>query len=317
MMKFLTAAIAAVVLVFGLDAVARADSATITASDAGNRQMHVSATISSSTCSTSGYCGWFAYAYERHSSLPCSYDQVFPRWVGTLHDTSGSETVEFTFTPFFPRNTKLCIDINNGNGAHVAGEQTISLPDGYGVQGWKYDYDCPDFGSQSSAQYFYEMFPGDPSALDADHDGVACSDNNQPYGAEPVPAEPRPAAPVFTTPTPDTSSQPATTPALPYLTFADAKYYARRALARKFKNSYRYGYGKRVTDCSRWSRTRIRCDRVSWVIGDVSFNGRISIWYSLDETGQPIWNYSYTIKRVNEYCKVTHGRHCTKTFRIR
>jgi hypothetical protein len=104
-------------------------------------------------------------------------------------------------------------------------------------------------------------------------------------------------------------------PPLPTLGVAETKYHIRVALNRRFGAAYRDGYAKKVTGCSRRSRTRVRCEHVSWVVGDVSFAGKATIWLTRED-GEPFWNYAYTIKRTNEYCASTGGRHCTRTYRV-
>jgi hypothetical protein len=37
-----------------------------------------------------------------------------------------------------------------------------------------HDYNCSDFPNQHTAQQYYDKYPGDPSHLDGDHDGIAC-----------------------------------------------------------------------------------------------------------------------------------------------
>jgi hypothetical protein len=105
-------------------------------------------------------------------------------------------------------------------------------------------------------------------------------------------------------------------PELPKLTLTETRAYIRTALRRRFGNVYRYGYAKRIASCERRSRTRVTCRRVSWVIGDLSYKGRATIWLTR-ENGEIYWNYAYTIKRTNEYCAATGGRNCTKTYRVR
>lgn len=104
---------------------------------------------------------------------------------------------------------------------------------------------------------------------------------------------------------------------LPTLTRSATKHYIRVALKRRFRNSYRHGHAKRISSCKRRSRLRVRCGRVSWAIGDVSFKGWASIWYRRTRRGRPQWNYAYRIKRLNEYCRATGGHHCTKISRVR
>lgn len=40
-----------------------------------------------------------------------------------------------------------------------------------------HDYDCPDFPTQVAAQAYFDEYPGDPSGLDGDGDGIACESN--------------------------------------------------------------------------------------------------------------------------------------------
>lgn len=170
---------------------AAADSASISYRDAGGGQIEATINVTSTTCSTSGYCGWFAYAVERHPTLGCRDDTTFIRWVGTLYDDAGNAQATVVFRPFFPRSTKLCVLVHNGAGTNPVGETTINLPSGYGAQRSS-GYNCDDFGSQASAQYYIYLYPDDPSGLDGDGDGAACESNDCPCGAEYIPPEPLP-----------------------------------------------------------------------------------------------------------------------------
>ena len=40
-----------------------------------------------------------------------------------------------------------------------------------------HDYDCSDFPTQAAAQAYFDRYPGDPSGLDGDGDGIACESN--------------------------------------------------------------------------------------------------------------------------------------------
>jgi len=173
---------------------ALADSVSVTTRDAGGGQIEASITTTSTTCSPPSDCRWFAYAVERHSSLPCSGDTTFIRWVGQSHNAAGTATETMTFRPFFPRFTKLCVIIENGAPTAFIGETLITLPAGYGMQRSS-GYNCSFFGRQAAAQYYLELYPSDPSNLDADNDGVACEDLPCPCGAEYIPPEPEPPAP--------------------------------------------------------------------------------------------------------------------------
>lgn len=181
---------------------ARADSASVSAFDAGNGQMRVSVDVSSTACSGT-YCGWFSFAVERHSTLPCRQDEGFLIHVGTLAPDASSAHEEFTFEPFFPRTDKVCILVSNGAGVHPVGEAVIPLPNGYGRQRTA-GYNCSFFANQERAQYYLELYPDDPSGLDGDHDGQACESNRCPCGAESIPPEPAPPLPTVA-PAPTTS----------------------------------------------------------------------------------------------------------------
>lgn len=181
-------------MVLALATPALADSASMTTRDAGGGQIEVNVSVTSTSCSPYEFCGWFAYAVERHSSLACSADETFLRWVGTFHENAGTETNTFLFRPFFPRATKLCVVLQNAAGVNVVGEAAITLPSGYGVQRSS-GYNCSDFGSQSAAQYYLYLYPGDPSNLDGEGDGAACESNKCPCGAERIPPEPEPVIP--------------------------------------------------------------------------------------------------------------------------
>jgi hypothetical protein len=86
----------------------------------------------------------------------------------------------------------------------------------------------------------------------------------------------------------------------------------KRALQRRFKGAFRYGYGKRHA-CSRSTRTAFRC-RLSWVVGDTAYEGRARILQR--RRGQRVlWFYSWRIKRTNEYCLATGGHDCTRIYR--
>ena len=49
------------------------------------------------------------------------------------------------------------------------------------------------------------------------------------------------------------------------------------------------------------------------MIGDLSYRGSATIWYSNDA----LWNYAYKIRRTNEHCLARQRRDCTKTYRVR
>ena len=89
------------------------------------------------------------------------------------------------------------------------------------------------------------------------------------------------------------------------LTEPAAKHYIKKAMKHEFGSAFKYGNGKRIRDCKRLSRIRMRCT-VSWGIGDSGYSGKVAIWYR-----GPYYLYRYRLKVVNEYCIDTGGSNCT------
>ena len=46
----------------------------------------------------------------------------------------------------------------------------------------------------------------------------------------------------------------------------------------------------------------MKCRRVSWGIGDVGYEGRVSIWLDNAGNGAVWWFYSMRVKLTNWYC---------------
>lgn len=180
---------------------ATADTGSLTVSDAGGGSLRADINVESSPCPPSAFCGWLGYGVERHSSLPCAPDDAFLIGVIPFHESAGSGHYEWTFQPFFPRQERVCIYLDNSQGVRVIAEQLVTLPAGYGRQRSS-GYNCSSFAFQRRAQYYLLLYPSDPSGLDGDNDGVACEANKCPCGAEAIPPEPEPALPVITIPPP-------------------------------------------------------------------------------------------------------------------
>jgi hypothetical protein len=175
-------------------------SGSLAVADAGGGSVTVTSTTAESGCTM--YCGWFTHVEERHASLPCVEDQVFLRGVSDFHMTAGPFVESDTFRPFFPREARLCL--YEGSSPTPIAELVYAVPPGDGNQR-STGYNCSSFATQSAAQYYLELYPDDPSRLDADHDGAACESNPCPCGATAIPAEPLPAPiaiPPATPPTP-------------------------------------------------------------------------------------------------------------------
>jgi hypothetical protein len=56
---------------------------------------------------------------------------------------------------------------------------------------------------------------------------------------------------------------------------------------------------------------------VSWIIGDLAYYGRTSIWLTRTANDRIAWNYAYRITRFDEYCAaVLRKKRCSKTHRV-
>jgi len=205
-------ALGAVLAILMSASAALADSASIVVTDGGSGAMSATVTVTSTSCTqgvdstvpgipaVAANCSWMASVSERHSSLSCRQDDVFFLALAGYAQTAGSTMSTFTFYPFFPRATKLCVFLSNAAGTRAIAEPVVSLPAGYGWQKSS-RFNCSSFRSQAAAQYYLELYPTDPSRLDADHDQSACETNPCPCGAEGIPAEPEP-VPAVSEPTP-------------------------------------------------------------------------------------------------------------------
>jgi hypothetical protein len=97
----------------------------------------------------------------------------------------------------------------------------------------------------------------------------------------------------------------------------EAKAQLREAFKRDFKNAFVAGHAKRIAGCRRASRSRVRCERISWVTGDFSYTGAGQIWFTL-HSGRVFRSDAYTITRYDTQCvDRTPQNDCTRIFRAR
>lgn len=90
----------------------------------------------------------------------------------------------------------------------------------------------------------------------------------------------------------------------------------RTALLRHPNISFQAGYSRRVECNKRASDIHLKC-RMSWIVGDSLYWGKGTIWLTFPEH-RPLWNYSYRMTRLNEYCAIVEERdHCTRVFVVR
>lgn len=94
----------------------------------------------------------------------------------------------------------------------------------------------------------------------------------------------------------------------PRLRFSDAHQRAATVLQRE-EASYQAGYARKIGCGLRLTPARIRC-RVSWIVGDVSFKGTVTISNIQGQYGSDDWRYRYRVEETNEYCLSTDGSGC-------
>lgn len=105
---------------------------------------------------------------------------------------------------------------------------------------------------------------------------------------------------------------------LPKLYSGAAKHYTGKAMKRHFGNSFTNGYAHRADCDHRKSRTRIKCDPVRWIIGDVYYKGWSVIWYKRSRADHRVhWHYGFRIVEKNAFCLSTGGSNCTEVHRVR
>lgn len=172
----------------------------------------MAATVKATVEDCGEFCGWFVALRERHASLPCANVPPFTPGLSGFEEAPGTFTASWVFKPFFPRQAKLCLYVEGTKvGTELLSEVVYTVPPGYGHQRSS-GYNCSDFLTQTGAQYYLELYPDDPSRLDADHDGIACESNPCPCGAESIPAEPEEAPPPLAAPVVTPASEPRTPP---------------------------------------------------------------------------------------------------------
>ena len=89
----------------------RADSGSIADVHAvGDGQLAATYSATSTECTAYGYCGWFPAAWQVNGSDACSADGDHIVYVGSLQDTTGTQTATDTFYPAF-EPVKLCLYI--------------------------------------------------------------------------------------------------------------------------------------------------------------------------------------------------------------
>jgi hypothetical protein len=239
------------------------------------------------------YCGWFPYAVQSSASGQCyphSDGDGRLTWVGDFYEYSGSASGYDKFVPQFDP-VRICVYVVQGGIDYFAGEVTWDVPGGAS------NNPQPAQPSQPGQPTQPVFIPQCSDGIDNDGDGDV--DTAEDYGCT----------------NDNDSSERLTDSDVPDIGATEAKKYMRQTLSRRFGGSYRAGYAKKLAGCMKPTYRRVRCN-VSWVVGDLSFKGKIWIWFSRD--GERIaWNYGYTIKRTNHYCLDQGKRKCFKTFRVR
>lgn len=275
----------------GFQSVGSASGSITNVGPADSGSLNATYTSQSSYCTDYGHCGWWPHAVQQEANQACyEYQDGDGRltYVGEYNESSGSQGP--TTDTFYPKHdpVKVCLYVNHSQRRYLVAEAV---------------YDIPDSGPQQPAQPQTPPPTGPaPECSDGqDNDGDGTVDTVEDYGCR----------------NDSDSSERLTEGDLPALTIAEAKKYVRIAFKRRFRRNYVHGYAKRFS-CSRRSLIRARC-RTSWVIGDISFRGHVTIWYS--RHGEDVaWNYAYKITRTNEYCVFAlkkPKKKCQKVYRVR
>lgn len=114
-------------------------------------------------------------------------DQVSIRWGSSSATPVGTATVSssgtFSKAITIPSNasiTTYTVYAAGSSGQVGSVKFTVLAPPPVPIDWWSappVDYNCTDFSTQSEAQRYFNMYPGDPSGLDSDDDGIACESN--------------------------------------------------------------------------------------------------------------------------------------------
>jgi hypothetical protein len=90
----------------------------------------------------------------------------------------------------------------------------------------------------------------------------------------------------------------------------------RTALGRDERIGFSAGYNRETKCNRRIRRDRVRC-KMSWIVGDLYYEGRGQIWITY-QSDPPAWNFSYRVKSRNAYCESVDGspEDCTKVIRV-
>jgi len=82
--------------------------------------MEATYTTNFGVCESSGYCGWFAHAYQYPASQPCQPDGSNLTYVGGIHESSGTEVATDDFLPKYDAGRLCLYGYHAGNNYFVA-----------------------------------------------------------------------------------------------------------------------------------------------------------------------------------------------------
>ncbi len=100
---------AIVVCLVATSAASAQASGSITNVHATDGQVAATYTTHFTICTSSGYCGWFAHAYQYPASQSCVAGGSHLTYVGDYHSTSGSETTTDDFYPAYDGPIRICL----------------------------------------------------------------------------------------------------------------------------------------------------------------------------------------------------------------
>lgn len=91
-------------------------------------QVEATYTTNFDLCTESGYCGWFAHAYQYPASQNCAPEGSHITFVGSLHESSGSETATDSFYPAYSGSIRLCLYALHSGDNYFIAEAVYSPP---------------------------------------------------------------------------------------------------------------------------------------------------------------------------------------------
>lgn len=119
----------AMVLVLGWPGVASADSGAITnVHPLGTDQVEATYASTSTTCSSTGFCGWYPHAVQVPATQACFFSTDHLTYVGDYQNTPGTQTATEFFYPAWVGPIRICLYISSPNDEQVLIAEYVYTP---------------------------------------------------------------------------------------------------------------------------------------------------------------------------------------------